>query len=1054
MSFFEKLGPCLIILIWLLTSCQPSMPETVEDALASLDSDLDFNFDIKPILADRCFSCHGPDDKARKADLRLDLEDHAKATLSSGGRAISNSLKRSELVKHILSTDPDEMMPPPDSKLSLTDLEKAKLIKWIDQGADYKKHWSFIAPIEKTYVSEEANPVDHFIRKKLEASELEPTGPEGPERLLRRLYMDLTGLPPDPQAISAFVSSNAPDKYEQVVDQLLASSDCAERLALEWMDVARYADSHGLHADGWRSMWPWRDYVIKAFQNNMPYDQFVTEQLAGDLLPNPTRDQIVATAFHRNHPMTAEGGAIDEEFRVEYVADRTNTTATAILGLTMECAKCHDHKYDPISQDEYYQMSAFFNNVRELGMTGDDGNYGPIMQLASEKTQRKIEAIRNQVLELKAENVSLSNLEHNLSGVPDLKDGLIAYLPMEKVSKTKKGTIIDGQSKFTSGALPSVIPGKVGQALRFEQEYDALYLKEVGLFDVQEPFSSAVWINTTKDKAGTTQTIAGNSGNKNNFWRGWDFYLDNENKLNIRLINALPDNLIHVRSLQEIPRGDWKHVAFTYQGFGDAESVQLFVGGIAIEQEILTDGLTKNIRTIGSGPQKPEKRSLCIAKSYRGFTGENGIFEGAMDEFRVYERALSAQEVRLLAEPNHQLSAKELASYRVTQLPKVRANAEEIRKLIKEKTTIHDTIPEIMVMEEMPQPRPTFVLDRGEYNSPVREVKPGTPASILAYDKELPTNRLGLAGWLFNKENPLTARVAVNRYWQMIFGRGIVKSANDFGVQGSLPSHPELLDWLALHFQNSNWNLREVLKVIVMSKTYQQSSKILPDHLEKDPDNVLLARSPSYRLPGELIRDNALAASGLLVKKVGGPSVKPYQPEGLWIDKGTFSHKLLRYAPDEGQDLYRRSLYTFVKRTSPHPAMTIFDAPNRDVCTIKREITNTPLQALVLLNDPQFVEASRVLAQRVLKESPGDLQAQIADAFLLLTSRQADDTELNTLIETYREQKERFAANPKSVSELLAIGDWPLSQNNKSDLAAMTIVTNTIMNSDESYTRR
>jgi len=1050
-----------LFFLLLLVACQPSLPEDVEDALASIPDDLDYNFDVKPILADRCFTCHGPDDEARKADLRLDLKEEATSTLASGERAlVSGSVRNSSLVTHIISTDPDEMMPPPDSKLSLSTQEKAILIKWIDEGAEYKKHWSLIPPAEEDYgkvAALDRNPIDYFVQNKLKEIEIDPAPKSDMQRLVRRVYLDLTGLPPDPKDIDAFANNSDPEKFEKLVDQLLATSDCAERLAMEWMDVARYADSHGMHADGWRSMWPWRDYVIDAFQNNMPYDRFISEQLAGDLMPNPTRDQLIATAFHRNHPMTAEGGAIDEEFRLEYVADRTNTTATAILGLTMECAKCHDHKYDPISQEEYYQLSAFFNNVKELGMTGDDGNYGPVMQLASEKTKKKISDIQQSLVELRQEENKLTKtLSIKASGIkPNLNMGLVAHLPMDQIKvKSGGGILIDGNKKYSSAASPQLVSGKINQGLKFTEEYDALYLQDVGQFDVHDPFSTALWINTSKQEKGMTQVLVGNAGDKNNYWRGWDFYLDEENRVNLRLIHALPDNYLHVRTNKAIPLNTWHHVAFSYDGTADAGQVEVYVQGKSAEVKIVRNELTKNIRTIGAGEQLEVKRPLAIAKSYRGFTGENGIFQGVLDELKIFDRAITPVEAKLLYDDSYQPNPAELKAYALAQSTDLKKVQERIHKMIATRTSMRDTIPEIMVMKEMPEPRPTFVLMRGQYNSPLHEVKAGTPSSILSFDDALPANRLGLAKWLFNEDNPLTARVTVNRYWQMIFGRGIVKSANDFGVQGSLPSHPALLDWLAIYFRKSGWDIKGLLKLIVMSETYQQSSVITETHLEIDPENMYLARSPSYRWSAEIIRDNALAASGLLVKKVGGPSVKPYQPEGLWIDKGTFSFKLLRYKPDQGDSLYRRSLYTFVKRTSPHPAMTIFDAPNRDVCTISREVTNTPMQALVLLNDPQFVEASRALAQRVRTKYPDDLEQQIAASFLLLTGRAADQQELNTLIASYRDQLEHFIGDPDASRALLEVGESTPSESDQANLAAMTIVANTIMNSDETYTRR
>lgn len=1057
-----------------LLSCDQKVPEEISEDYQKLPEKIDFNYHVKPILSDKCYHCHGPDQNSRKANLRLDTEEGAFASLREGGHAfVAGSLSKSIALQRILSADSGFRMPPPGSNLSLSKQEMATLIKWVEQGAEFKKHWSFIPP-EKADVPDDlpsgwkaVNEIDHFIQERLQSQGLQPAPEADKERLLRRVTMDLTGLPPSLEEMDAFLKDDSDVAYEKVVDRLLATDAHAERLAMEWLDVARYADSHGMHADGYRLMWPWRDWVIRAFRKNMPYNEFVTWQLAGDLMPNPTRDQILATAFNRNHPMTDEGGVIDEEFRLKYVEDRTSTAGTAFLGLTLECASCHDHKFDPVSQKEFYQMSAFFNNVKELGMTGADGNYGPNLLLTDSATEVKIAEIRNYIqqketrlAEQKAKLRESARMVVNTSLVKGSKTGDRHY-PLESFRALDTSAYCLDVNRLTKTKVaPVLMKGKVGNAMKFTGEYDELQLLEAGLFESYDPFSGGAWINTTKKEPGKTQTIFGNTGQKNNFWRGWDFFLDQENRVNVRLVSSLPHNYFHVASTDTVTRNEWTHVFFTYDGSSRAAGVRIYINGRAVKATTQFDRLYKTIYPVRLGTFVPEKRPLAVGKSYRLHTGEFGIFKGLMDEIRLYERELSPYEIKdlyrresgSLVEVDY--SDEELKEYLAARDPRIVELSGELRELRKQLVETMNPVDEVMVMEEMPQPRKTFVLERGLYDSPGEEVQPGTPEYILPYPKDLPPNRLGFAQWIFDPKNPLTARVTVNRYWQMIFGRGLVKTSNDFGNQGSLPSHPELLDWLAVDFMESGWDVRGLLKKMVMSATYRQSSVASPEVIEIDPENILLARSPSYRWPAEMIRDNALAASGLLVREVGGRSVKPYQPE-LWRELSNYSRMLLYYKPDTGKDLYRRSMYTFIRRTSPPPFMTIFDAPNRDVCTVSRERTNTPLQALVLLNDPQFVEASKAFAERILTSGEKDLYDQITHAFRLATGRKPVSREVEILGKLFTSEKDRFAKDPKETEGLLSIGEYQVSGKlPRADVAAMTIVANTILNHDEAYMKR
>lgn len=817
--------------------------------------------------------------------------------------------------------------------------------------------------------------------------------------------------------------------------------------------------------------------MIKAFNENMPYNDFVTWQLAGDLFPNATKEQILATAFHRNHPMTAEGGAIDEEFRLEYVADRTNTTATAFMGLTVECAKCHDHKFDPISQEEYYMMSAFFNNVKELGMTGDDGNFGPMLLMTDNKTDSQISAIEDKIRE-KENRIKLSakEIKEVTSFVKEVRttkrtDGLIGYYPFETNKSSKVAAyntyqgdnkpkfidrfVFDGNKKSYTEKEAEIIPGKVGNSVKLDGEYDEIYLTGVGTFELNEQYSASAWIRTTQLDSSKTQVILGTAGEKNMFWRGWDFYLKGSNQLSLRLIHSLPHNYIQVTSTEPIKKEDWAHVAFTYDGSSQANGVKLFVNGKAIETTTEYDRLYKSIKPVRVSDHVLEDRPIRVGRSYRAYTGENGLFKGQIDEIRLYRKKLSSLDVSVIADAAISPNEKLLAEQAINQNKQYQKEIAELSKLRKEWLDIMMGVPEVMVMEEMAEPRSTFLLNRGQYDSPIRTVETGTPKKILPFPEDLPKNRLGLSQWLFSKSNPLTARVTVNRYWQLIFGRGLVKTLNDFGNQGALPTHPELLDWLAIEFVNSGWDVKELFKSMVTSATYKQSSVLDSKLVEKDPENILLARAPSYRFPAEMIRDNALAASGLLSKKIGGKSVKPYQPDSLWIELGNFSYMLLHYKRDSGENLYRRSLYTFIRRTSPPPYMSTFDAPNRDVCTVQRERTNTPLQALILLNDPQFVEASRILAERIQEESDGDLAAMITHAFRLATGRKPEIEELSLLEDLYNKEKERFQKSPKEARQLLSVGERVADRKfDNTTTAALSMVTSTILNHDDAYMKR
>ena len=1054
-----------LVLILLVGACS-SGTELDSDTLARLPERVDYNFHIKPLLSDRCYACHGPDDNARQGDLRLYTEEGALLTkLESGGYAIVPKRPgRSKVMHRITSSDPGTVMPPPESNLTLSDYEIALIERWIKQGAEWKPHWAFIPPVLPPVPAVEnedwpQNNIDRFILARLEREGLTPAEEADRERLLRRVTLDLTGLPPTLEQIDDFLTDIRPGAYERVVDRLLASENYGERMATEWMDLSRYADSHGYHADGIRTMWPWRDWVIKAFNENMPYDQFVTWQLAGDLLPNASREQILATGFHRNHPMTAEGGVIDEEYRLEYVADRTNTTSRAFLGLTMECARCHDHKFDPVSQAEYFQLSAFFNNVNELGMTGDDGNAGPLLMLPTPEEEAELEKKRDRIEELEAALIAHEEDVKRVgtymeAQVPE--DGLVldlvSYFPFDQTTgDSTPNKVPDGKEGKTGGGTLTLVEGPSGQAANFDSDYDFLQVAEAGDFERSDPFSVTVWLRP--DTSGAYTRIVGNAFHKNTYWRGWEVYLDSLNHLSVRLIHALPHNYLHVRSTDPIAAKDWTHIAVTYDGSSRADGVHLYVKGLRVPVVIEYDKLYKSILPV-DGLYRLTSRPMRIGRSYRAFGGDDGIFLGDMDELRLYARTLTTSDITTLAGVPAR-EEDELAAYLHYHDARYGRLLRELKEARVEENTAVNEVMEVMVMEEMAEPRPTHILERGLYDQPRDQVHPETPEVLGLLPDSLPPTRLGLAQWLFSSEQPLTARVAVNRYWLMFLGQGLVVTPEDFGSQGALPSHPELLDYLAVTFMESGYDVKAFIKSIVMSASYRQSSIAPPALQEFDPTNVLLARGPKHRLTAEMVRDNALAAGGLLVNQVGGPSVKPYQPPGLWIEKGNFSQFLLHYKQDEGDALYRRSLYTFIRRTSPPPTMLVFDAPDRSTCFVQRQNTNTPLQALVLLNDPQFVEASRALAERVQHEAPENVAAQIRRGFRLATGRTPSDREVSLMENLYTQEKERFAARPADIDSLFSVGDLVADASlDRTNTAALTMVTQLILNHDEAYTKR
>ena len=1028
---------------------------------------LDFNFQIRPLLSDRCFRCHGPDSAARKAKLRLDQRDGALKELEDGMAVVKpGDLAHSELIRRILTDNEDDLMPPSDSHLTLTAAEKELLKRWVLEGAEYKPHWSFI-PVQPVTPPASSkgdvwkNPIDVFVRARLEKEKLRVAPQASRETLIRRLALNLTGLPPTPAEIDSFVTDKSPDAYDKVVTQYLASPAYGERMAMDWLDLARYADTYGYQNDMERDMSAWRDWVIKAFNENLSYDKFLTWQLAGDLLPNATREQRIATAFNRLHRQTNEGGSIDEEFRTEYAADRVNTVGTAMLGLTMECARCHDHKFDPIRQRDYFSMFAFFNSIDESGTyshftqatpTPNEKLWPPGREKAYGELKARI-ATEEQQLAKVARSATNSFQLWSRKGIVKLPPPLAHFKFDSVVSNTTPDTVSTNVAKLEDE--PMIADGVV----KFSGD-NQVVLKSVKTFLRADAFSFSLRIKPTEkqDRAVLLhQSKAGPDAGS----RGFELTLDH-GKPFFGLIHFWPGNAVAVRAKQSLPSNEWSQLTVTYDGSSRASGIKIYRDGALLETEVVRDNLTKDISYADEWKDRYAKQPpLTLAARFR----DSGFKNGLMDDVQVFDVELTAGEITTAlgraeivppAAPNDTNAVARVASRPATQAlfdyflarrdePYQAARA-ELKTLREEENKLLYDIPEIMVMEELPQPRETHRLNRGAYDAPAEVVQRDAPDWLLPFPKDQPRNRLGLARWMTDRKNPLTARVVVNRVWRMHFGRGLVATQEDFGSQGKLPTHPELLDWLANWFVENKWDLKALHELIVTSATFQQSSQTKPEIVERDPENKLLTRGPKIRLLAEQIRDGALASSGLLNRKIGGTSVKPYQPAGLWEATGTGK----TYAQDRGENLYRRSLYTFWKRTAPPPSMLTFDAMSREVCTAKRDTTATPLQSLVLLNDPQFIEASRVLGEKLLKQFPADEMARNREAFRSLTGRAPDKAEAKILAQLFSEQRNQFKFDVEGATKLLNTGEskWDKSLP-PADFAAMTALVNAIMNFDE-----
>lgn len=1060
--------------------------------VADLPDRVDYNFHVKPILSDRCFKCHGPDDAVRQAGLRLDTEDGPFATLPSGVRAVVPGWpRRSELVRRILSDDPAVMMPAPDSHLTLNDYEKAVLVTWIAQGADWQPHWAFTSPVKPAVSilpATDGSPteIDRFVRARLPDRGLHPAAEASREELIRRVSLALTGLPPTLAEIDAFLADTSADAYERVVDRLLASPAYGERRAVDWLDLARYADSHGYQDDGMRPMWPWRDWVIEAFNDNLPIDDFITWQLAGDLLHSPTTAQRLATAFNRHHQQSQEGGIVPEEYRVEYVADRVDTFGKAFLGISMECARCHDHKYDPVLQKEYFELFAFFNSNNEAGQIPYSGMPSPTLLLPSHEAEAQGQVLRDRRLALEARvaedapayDAGFGQWQARASRVGS-PPGLLVHLPLDgleartiterpdpkKPARTVRKQLLTNLAAPRKPAslegdqdrLPKTVDGRVGRAQRLVGDSHLQLPGTLGVFDRHQPFSAALWVRV--DVEGTAGPVFARSGGSADGYRGYAVMLQPDGRLNAWMHHVYPDNSIEVVTDQALATGAWYHLAFVYDGSSRASGLRLFLDGAEMPVRVVVDNLQRSI--VNSGI--PTNQSWSGVGSLRiGRLGERTLQDVTVDEFRLFGAALTDLEVQHLAgveDPLTPLLAVPAAERTPVQQRALRqhyvrrvdpdhgATMLALTAVRGEENELLTSQLEVMVMRELPQPRPTFILARGAYDAPTTPVAPATPAFLPPLPADAPKNRLGLARWLTDPAHPLTSRVFVNRVWASLFGRGLVPTPADFGSQGRLPSHPDLLDWLAVTFVESGWDLKALHKRIVLSATYRQSSVVDATRRDSDPDNEWLARGPAHRLSAEQIRDAALASSGLLVPTIGGPSVYPYQPEGLWEELAT--RNATTYTQGSGDDLYRRSLYTVWKRSTPPPSAISFDASERFACIVNRQRTSTPLQALVLMNDPQYVESARTLAEHILREGGDSSDARVVYAYRRVTSRKPSPQAVSRLVTLYETERARFAADPDAAERLLRTGERPFDTALDLDsMAAWAVVAHTIFNLD------
>jgi mono/diheme cytochrome c family protein len=1006
---------------------------------------VDYNRDVRPILSENCFACHGPDAKQRKARLRLDTKQGQLAEVRNGNYAVApGKPDESELLVRVTEDDSLRRMPPAKTGKHLTPEQIDVLKRWVAEGAKWSAHWAFVAPTRPPLpkVKDAAwprEPIDRFLLARLEAKGLRPSREADKVTLIRRLTLDLTGLPPTPADVDAFLADTSPEAYERVVDRLLGSSRHGEHMARYWLDAARYGDTHGLHLDNYREMWPFRDWVIGAFNRNLPYDRFLTEQLAGDLLPNATLDQIVASGFNRCHVTTSEGGSIEEEVYVRNVVDRVDTTGTVFLGLTVGCARCHDHKYDPVRQKDFYQLFAFFNSLDEKPLDGNAARYPPVALVPAPEQKAKLTQLDRKAAEVRraiAEAAAKVRYDEGQDGKAAEQAKRAEYvwvddaLPPGAVAAGPAG--VNAKWEFVGGPQHPVLSGKTS-VRRTASELGQVALEKAspGLRVGQgDELFAFVYLDPSQPPRELMLQWHTDGWKHRAFWGENLIPWGKDGSGERRKIGPLP------------PAGKWVRLEV------EAAKVGLKPGAV----------ITGLAFTQHGGTVYWDRAGIVTATPQGG---------SAFETLSAWVRAQRAQggaglpadiQAIVKAERDKRTEAqkKQLLEYFIANAySKAKATFEPLRRQLadveKERAAVEKQVPATLVSKERPQPRPAYVLKRGEYDQRGEPVGRELPAFLPPLPAGAPKDRLGVARWLLTPEHPLTARVEVNRLWQQVFGTGLVKTAEDFGAQGEPPSHPELLDWLAVQFREDGWDVKRMMKRLVMSAAYRQSSRVTADRLAKDPDNRLLSRGPRFRLDAEVLRDQALFVSGLLAEKVGGPSVKPPQPAGLWEAVGYVTSNTARFTADTGHEkVHRRSLYTFWKRTAAPPQMTAFDAPSRESCTVRRERTNTPLQALLLLNETQYVEASRALAQRALKEGGPRAEDRLAYLFRLATARRPDAEELAELTSAYRDHLEGYRKDAEAARKLITVGESkPDAKLDAAELAALTMVANLVLNLDE-----
>ncbi len=1043
---------------------------------------VDFQRDVRPILADNCFRCHGPDASTRQVRLRLDTEEGAFAERPNGHPVVAGNASDSLVYQRITHESQRLRMPPPSSNKTLSDEQIDLLRRWIDEGASWDQHWSFkaVARTEAPAVSDEMwarSPLDRFILARLDAAGLTPA-PEADKRTLaRRVALDVTGLPPDLELLERFVTDDSDQAYEQLVDALLASVHWGEHRARYWLDAARYGDTHGIHIDNYREMYPYRDWVIQALNENKPFDEFTMEQIAGDLLPNPSLDQLVATGFQRNNITTNEGGVVPEEYEAIYAKDRAETIGGVFLGLTVGCATCHDHKFDPIQQREFYAMTAFFRNTTQYVMDGNVSDPPPILVVPAEADRQLWNDLRAEAATTDAQVARRAAAVGETFG-EWLATGEYRTLkaPLEEAAQRMRLDLddaarpvfeLDGAThpvELRAGATIEEGPHRQ-PALMFGDESWA-QLPSVSL-DRNTPFSMALWIYQPEEEG--NYVVAGQYDVENGS-RGWSMDIGSR-QLSFRLTGdedpetgRRPAPRVAPSNLRRMPPGEWTHIVVTHDGTGERAGMNVYRNGDVVEASG-SEYFTKAIGSIRSDRPLELGRGMTRGRGGRDEMEMRYFAGGGIADFRVFDRPLTVQEAKIVSRWPTLERARDKAPDALSsderdalQLYYLSVKDDQYKRLVVRSQEIDDEWRELrrrggvthVMNEKMDSEAEAHVLYRGMYDQPRDRVVAGVPSALPPMAESLPRNRLGLANWLVDDGNPLTSRVTVNRYWQQLFGTGLVSTSEDFGAQGDTPTHPELLDWLAVEFRDSGWDIKRFFRMLVTSATYRQSAQVAAEKLERDPQNRLLSRGPRFRMDAEMVRDTAHAASGLLVRTIGGPSVRPYQPEGVWSTVAMPQSNTNTYRRDEGDKLYRRSLYTFWKRSAPPPAMEIFNAPTREHSVVRRERTNTPLQALVTMNDPQLVEASRYLAQRAMREGGDDFDARLDFVTTRLVARPFSSDERAVAKRTHDWLLTTYQADPDGARSLVNTGEstpdpaLPIAES-----AAWTMLVNQLMNLDE-----